>query len=295
MVHALVHAAPALVSTPISAAPSLPARARNFLRSPHLSSVYALAFFLTLAFQPPQLNPYYTPDSIANSAASIAGLYAPNTLVTIYGLNLSNAGSPVSLKNVNGGSLPTTLTGANVRVLVNHIPANLYYISPTQINLLIPPLLAAGPALVEVEVEALTTLHPVTIMLGDTAPALFMLDSSLVLASHGDYSLVTNDSPAHANEEIVLYATGLGVTSPPPIENQVPALPAPLVAKNDFQVWLNGVAVDPASIEYAGAVAGYAGLFQINVSLPANSPSNPEIRVGTSALMSPPNRFLAVQ
>jgi len=256
--------------------------------------VAAVFLLLTLAFQPPQPLPYFTSASIANSAASVAGLYAPNTLVTIYGVNLSNAGNAVSLSNVSNGTLPTSLSGASVRVLVNNILADLYYVSPTQINLLIPPILGPGPASVQVEVEALTN-PPVMIMLGPTAPALFMLDSTFVLAQHGDYSLVDADSPAHANEEIVLYATGLGATSPPPVEDQVPTFAAPLAGQADFQVWINGSPIDPSKIDFVGAVPGYAGLYQINVSLPANVPPNPEIRVGTSALISPPIRLLAVE
>ncbi len=58
---------------------------------------------------------------------------------------------------------------------------------------------------------------------------------------------------------------------------------------------LNGVAVDPSKIDYAGVTPGYAGLFQINLTLPDDAPSNPEIRVGSGGILSVPGRYRFVQ
>ena len=58
---------------------------------------------------------------------------------------------------------------------------------------------------------------------------------------------------------------------------------------------LNGVAIDPARILYAGVVPTFAGLFQINVRLPDITPSNPEVRIGFAGTMSPPARVLPLQ
>ncbi len=242
--------------------------------------------------------PTYTAASIANTAASVAGLYAPNTLVTIYGQYLSTVTRAISAADISGGMLPTSLIGTGVRVLVNQIGADIYYVSAGQVNLLIPTILIAGPATVQLEVDGRAG-PAVTITLGDTAPGFFQLDATTVLATHGDYSLVTADAPAHAGEEIALYATGLGPTIPAAIPNQVPQSAAVLASMSSFQVMLNGVAVDPRNIVYAGAAPGYAGLFQINLIVPAGTPPNPEIRAsvgaGLSQVVSPAGRFLAVQ
>ena len=102
--------------------------------------------------------------------------------------------------------------------------------------------------------------------------------------------------PRSRAEEIVLYATGLRLDHPMPAQyNTLPETAAPLAAGVNFQVVLNGSPVDPRDIQYAGAAPGYAGLYQINVILPTDTPPNPEIRIGTSAQMSPPARFLPVQ
>jgi uncharacterized protein (TIGR03437 family) len=89
--------------------------------------------------------PVYTADSIANSAASIAGYYAPNTFVMIYGKNLAYVTKAITTEDIRGGILPTVLIGTGVRVLMNNIPAVIYYVSPGQVNLLVPTLLTAGP------------------------------------------------------------------------------------------------------------------------------------------------------
>jgi uncharacterized protein (TIGR03437 family) len=242
--------------------------------------------------------PAYTAAGIANTAASVTGLYAPNTLVTIYGENLANVTRAISAADMSGGMLPTSLIGTGVKVFVNQIAADIYYVSPGQVNLLIPTILLAGPATLQLEANGHAG-PAVVITLGETAPGFFQFDATTVLATHGDYSLVTADAPARAGEEIAIYATGLGPTIPAAIPNQVPQGAALLASMSNFRVMLNGVGVDPANVIYAGAVPGYAGLFQINLIVPAGTPSNPEIRAGSgdglSKVLSPPGRFLAVK
>jgi uncharacterized protein (TIGR03437 family) len=53
------------------------------------------------------------------------------------------------------------------------------------------------------------------------------------------------------------------------------------------------------AIPYACGTPGFAGLFQVNLLLPANCPPNPEIQIGFSSAsgdnLSPAQRFLPVQ
>jgi uncharacterized protein (TIGR03437 family) len=200
----------------------------------------------------------------------------------------------ISAEDLSGGTLPIVLIGANVVVLINNIPAYMWYVSPTLVNVLIPANLIAGPATVQLEVDGKYG-PPAAINLSATAPALFQTDATTILATHADNSLVTASSPAEPGELIVLWATGLGPTIPPVIPNQVPEAAAPLAAMSQFQVLVDGAAVDPSLIYYAGATPTCAGLYQINVRLPEDAAANPEIRIAASGTMSPPGRFLAVQ
>jgi uncharacterized protein (TIGR03437 family) len=259
------------------------------------------AFLLAVLALGPQVadtsgsaGPFYTADSIANTASSIAGFYAPNTFVTIYGQGLAYVKRAMTQDDIRAGMLPTVLIGTGVRVLINSIPADIYYVSPTQVNLLIPTLLVAGPAIIQLIVDGLAG-PPISITLDAAAPAMFQLDANTVLATHLDYSLVTAAAPAVAGEEIVLYATGLGPTIPAAIPNQIPEEIAWLASMSSFQIVLNGVPIDPLRIDYAGVTPGYAGLYQINFRLPNDAPQNPEIRVGNGNALSPPVRYLPVQ
>jgi uncharacterized protein (TIGR03437 family) len=238
--------------------------------------------------------PCYTAASIANSAANVAGYYAPNSFLTIYGTNLSYVTKPIGPSDIGSGQLPWVLAGTGVAVLINGIPGYIYYVSPNQVNVLIPLSLIPGPATVQLENRSVYG-PPVVITLGAAAPALFQADSSNVIATHGNGPLVTPDSPAKPGEIVVLYATGLGETSPSPICGTLPEMAAPLSDLSDFRVELNGAPVDPKLIQYAGITPGFAGLFQINLQLPADSPPNPEIRIGFATNLSPAQRYLPVQ
>ncbi len=238
--------------------------------------------------------PCYTAASIANAAANVAGLYSPNSFLTIYGTNLSYVTKPIGPGDISAGQLPWVLTGTEVSVLVGGISAYMYYVSPNQVNVLIPSLLTPGLVTVQLENRSLYG-PPVQITLTAAAPALFQSGPATVIATHGNGPVVTADSPAAPGEVVVLYASGLGETAPEAVCGFLPEMASPLADLTDFQVLLNGTAVDPHLIQYAGQAPGFAGLFQINLQLPANCPPNPEIRIGFGSNLSPAQRFLPVE
>lgn len=243
--------------------------------------------------------PCYTSASIANSAANVAGFYAPNSFLSIYGTNLSYVTGALSAADIGAGELPWAPSGTEVLVLLNNIPGYVYYASPNQINVLVPEILTPGPVTVQVKNRAIYG-PPVQITLAAAAPAMFQQDASNVIATHGNGPLVTPASPAKPGEVVVLYATGLGVTSPEAICGTLPDSAWPLADAGDFVVELNGTPVDRKFVQYAGDAPGFAGLFQINLQLPPDCPPNPEIRIGfgsgtSGSNLSPASRYLPVQ
>jgi uncharacterized protein (TIGR03437 family) len=239
-------------------------------------------------------SPYYTADSIVNSAANISGLYAPNTFVTIYGQDLAFTTRSLTASDVSNGTLPTVLAGTGVHVLINNIPANIYYVSPTQVNILVPTSLIPGPVNLQLVRDAAAG-PAIAMMLGPAAPSLFQSDGTTVLGVHLDNSLITAKAPARAGETVVLYASGLGPTNPAAIPDQIPQKAASVTPITSFTLLINGNAIDPRRILYAGVVPTYAGLFQINVQLPDDAPPDPEIRIGYAGIMSPAGIFLRLQ
>ena len=238
--------------------------------------------------------PVYSGASIVNAADNLVEPLAPNTLATIYGKNLAYATVSLAPNDVSGDVLPTVLPGTGVRVLMGGIPANLYYVSPTQINFLVPPDLLPGATSVQMVIDGLAgPLIP--LQLAAASPALFQLDPQNAVATHADGSVVTSAAPAKPGDVVVLYATGLGQTAPPIGYCELPTTAAALKQAGDFQVVLDGVPLDPPAILYAGVAPGFAGLYQINVVLPLSTGVNPEVRIGLGETLSMPGLRLPVQ
>ncbi len=238
--------------------------------------------------------PNYTAAGIVNGASFSPGL-APNTIISIFGTNLSWYTQALQESDILGGVMPTSM--GNVEVYFEAWQAYIYYVSPKQINILVPSDLLAGTF--QFWVARQGTHGPiVSVTLQDAAPAMFQLSPSAVIASHLDWSVVSSDAPAAAGEVVTLWATGLGNTVPQ-LEDGVLALPYPYLQwisqLNQFTVWIDGVALDPKAIGYAGLAPGFAGLYQVNVRLPDPLPANPEIRLGLGGTMSPPGLILPAQ
>jgi uncharacterized protein (TIGR03437 family) len=228
--------------------------------------------------------PIYTAASIVNAADNQSGTLAANTIATIYGTNLAYSTIGLTANDVRGGVLPIMLGTSETEVFVENYPADLYYVSPTQINFLVPPNLLPRPASVWVVIDGLRgPTIPVTIM--PAAPALFQLDSQTAVATSLNGTVLTESSPAHPGDIVVLYATGLGATMPPAVYGQLPTAAAPLAPGANLQILLDGVAVDQGAILYAGIAPGNAGLYQINLTLPGSTGTNPQIQLmmGTAA------------
>jgi uncharacterized protein (TIGR03437 family) len=238
--------------------------------------------------------PLYSENSVVNPVAAIAGMYAPNSFITIYGERLSYVTRAMSPDDLRAGMLPTVLIGTGVQVLINHIPTNIYYVSPTQVNVLAPVSLATGPATIQLVNNGLAG-PAIDIVLDQVAPAMFQLNGNLVLAAHLDGTVITPEAPARRGEVVVIYATGLGTTVPPAIPNRLPTGAAGIARLAEFAVWLNGEAVPADRILYAGISPPYAGLFQINLRIPEDAPPDPGIRCGFPERMSLPGSVLPLK
>lgn len=235
----------------------------------------------------------YSSASIVNAASNQPGL-APNTFATIYGTGLAYATRALSNDDIHGDILPTTLPGTGLRVVVNGIPANIWYVSPTQVNILIPASLSPGRAEIQLILDAQAG-PTVTVTLAPLAPAIFQLDAKFVIATHLDGSPVTEDDPASPGEFVVFYATGLGPTQPRADYGKIPHQAAQIEQLPDFSVTFDGTRLDSSRIYYAGLTPDFAGLFQVNVRLPDDVADNPEVRMGVGDRISPPDLRLPLR
>jgi uncharacterized protein (TIGR03437 family) len=254
----------------------------------------ALAAILSIAAptalpQLPSTNPSYTAQSIVNSATQTAEALAPNTIATIYGTNL--AFSTVSASGTVGGYLPESLGG--VSVLVGGWLANVFYVSPTQINFLVPYEVTAGMFNIVVARQGIAG-PAVPVQLNSTSPGMFVYNG-FVIATHLNGTLISSASPAAPGEIIVIYVDGLGRVAPDTTQGRIASSAASITAASQLQVLLAGTACPPGNILYAGLAPGFAGLYQVNLIVPPLTPPNPEIRISVGAQISPPGLTLAAQ
>ena len=236
-------------------------------------------------------NPSYTPDSIVNSASFTAGPLAPNTLGTVFGSDLSFT-EETAVPN-SGGSLPKDLAG--VSVFIGSAPAALYYVSPRQINFIVPSNIRPGVRKLWVTRQGIRGPQ-VDITLADASPALFRVDPGFVIATHADGSSITPGAPAHPGEVVVVYATGLGATDPSlPDDGTAPTLPLVIRRAADLRVLLDGMPVEIRNIAYAGVTPRWLGLYQVNLTLPGAAADDPEIRLAIGDAATAPRLRLPLR
>lgn len=231
--------------------------------------------------------PSYASSTVVHAASQESGAYAPNTIITLYGKELAYVTRAIQPDDVRDGTLPTVLPLTGVRVYVDNVPVPLYFVSPEQVNLLVPAGLKPGAHRLHLTLDGRTG-PMVDLLLAPSAPGLFLWQPGWAIAVRLDGSLITNEKPATRGETIVLFATGLGeVAGILPRPGEVARAAAGLVAMDRFAVKLNGVAVPRDHVYYAGVTPRFAGLYQINVRIPENAPADPEIRVVAGEAESP--------
>jgi uncharacterized protein (TIGR03437 family) len=121
--------------------------------------------------------------------------------------------------------------------------------------------------------------NSVTLYTSLTAPGVFTLTNNdgtfppgvgPAAALHADYSLVTAEHPAKAGETLQLYVTGLGAVTPPVADGgAAPSSPLSMVNEIILVDILDQNFVDQqAAVSFAGLAPGFAGLYQINFTVP---------------------------
>ena len=220
--------------------------------------------------------------------------------MSIFGTELARstyalqASDLVSCGAIAGLCLPHELNF--VRVYVQDQPVGMLFVSANQINFVIPDVLIPGPVTVRVATEGGTGGN-VTVTLVPAAPALFPLGNGYLIATSAANQLLTAANPAHAGDTVVIYITGLGMTSPNPAPGEIPTYAGQMIPANlaTLKVTLNGAAVDPTLIKYAGLTPGSAGLYQINLYIPYGTATDPEVEVFAGTAGSQAGLKLPVQ
>ena len=189
--------------------------------------------------------------------ASYSAVLSPNCWVVIAGYNFA----PHSMSAAAGTS-PSTLGG--VSVTVASVPAPLVYVSPNEIDALVP----AQAAIPQNTVVPLVVTSPegnvtYNIRLTRNAPALFTnSDTGQALVFDANFRPIDTIGP---QDTVVLYALGLGPTD----------TSGRLV--DDVEVY---VGERRARVLFAGLAPGMPGIYQLNVTAPSPATDRIYLRSG---------------
>jgi uncharacterized protein (TIGR03437 family) len=195
-----------------------------------------------------------------NSAYGTYSL-APETIASLYGSNLAAAPQWAQSQPlpINLGGVTVTLKDANGGAF----PAPLFYVSPTQVNWLVPKGVASGVATITLTNGSATFTGTATIT--STAPGLYtanMTGQGPAAAQVTNGQTYTNTSQCNSAGNCTLIP--INVTSQPYLILYGTGIRG--AAQSNVSVKIGNI---DAPVTYAGAQAVYAGLDQVNVALPA--------------------------
>jgi uncharacterized protein (TIGR03437 family) len=255
-----------------------------------------------------------TITAVVNGASFQPSGLTSNTWITIFGTNLSSTTRTWNGSDFVNGALPTYLDNTQVLVSLcsttnstcglplqsNGRQAYIEYISPTQINIMIPENVFVWNGVPQIPLGGPVIQFMVYTAQGDSnlffapiqsvASAFFTVAGTYVAARHSDGVLVGQTDlipgvlsrPAKPGEIISLYGTGFGPTTPQLPDYLLVTSAAPLtscpviqslmaycpVSVTFAQPGTNGVTTEETAFEeYAGLVE--SGLYQINVTIPS--------------------------
>lgn len=199
---------------------------------------------------------------------------SPYTWITLVGENFARFSRPWQDRDFVNGRLPIELDGT--RVIVNGEEAYVSYISPKQINALLPPGVRLGTATVEVAAPEGRS-DPIMVDIAPVSPALFPFEfreRTHVAAVHSDGVYAGPAGllgpgvlvrPAQPGGTILVFGTGFGPTSPRPVAGAAATGSLGLI-----EPALAFVGGRQAQVAFAGIVS--PGLFQFNVRIPSDIP-----------------------
>jgi uncharacterized protein (TIGR03437 family) len=213
--------------------------------------------------------PALQPETLANGATYAAGGLVPGSWAQVKGTNLSTRTRIWAASDFTGlgNNLPTNLSGT--QVLVNNLPAAVYYISPTQVSFQVPSGIT-GTASVQVIANGVAS-NTVTAAAATNSPGIFPIilggtNYAAAVFLDGKIAADPSNGPAFRNaapgDAVQLFATGLAPS------------PAGTVVSTIF---LSGVTVTIGTVTIPATASALVavGEFQINFTVPQSFASQP--------------------
>ena len=224
-----------------------------------------------------------SPAAVANAASFLeTTALSPGALFSLFGTNLAR-------QTVLASSLPLPKQMGGAKVKINGVEAPLHFVSPFQINALVPFEVSPGTAEITIAFDGAEG-SSLSVPVNAAGPGIFTrsLDGQGPgIFLHGnDFGLVTESNPAHPGEVILIYGTGLG--------GVVPSVPSGEAAPGDPLANIIGTVTvqiggRDGEVRFAGLAPGFAGLYQLNVRIPPDTAPASDVPVVVNVAGVPSN------
>jgi uncharacterized protein (TIGR03437 family) len=216
--------------------------------------------------------PIVSPGGVVSAASVAVGgplPIAPGEFISIFGSNFTAAGA-------SGAATPAyPVKLVNVQAMLGGEAMPLQVAAGTQINAVVPydaPVGSTQQVMVQWNGVSQSALEPVVIAAAQ--PSIFTQNQTgsgagailTVNATTGAVSLNSPSAPASAGDVLEVYCTGLGAVDPPVPAGQAAPLDKVSQTVNTVTATLGG---QTAMVQFTGLAPGYAGLYQVNVMVPA--------------------------
>jgi uncharacterized protein (TIGR03437 family) len=208
---------------------------------------------------------------------------APGGFISIFG-------SRFTTQTAGATQIPLERELAGVRVKIGDIDAPLHFVSPGQINAVLPVEFEPG-ANVSVVVSSNGVLTaPQSYLVAPAMPGIFINDAGVpairrFVAAGEPSQPVTPSNPARIGDVLEIFATGLGETDPPVASGD--ALATGSQALTPVSLEIGGIGVP---VLYQGLAPGFVGLYQVNVQVTDNVPTGTgQIRIIQNGIVGNPD------
>lgn len=229
-----------------------------------------------------------SPGGIVNAASLVSGApVAPGEFISIFGSNLASS-------TTSSPSYPYSTSLAGTRVLLSGQPLPLEFVSAGQINALVPYGTATA-GLQDLMVEQNGTYSfAESLVVATSSPAVFTQNQSgqgagviVVVKPDGTQFEASASQPATAADALVIYCSGLGPVMPTVADGAAASFSPLSNTSSPVTVTIGAQTVTPF---FAGLAPGFAGLYQVNVIVPAGVSTGAAVSVvlSTSGFSSPP-------
>jgi uncharacterized protein (TIGR03437 family) len=207
-----------------------------------------------------------------NGASFVAGrALAPGVIASVFAQGYQFAGE-TRVFNELPNPLPMPRSLLDTEIQIQGLTAPLFFVSPGQINFLMPmnaPVSGAAELLV-VRSSTGQVLGAGTVQMNEASPALFTTTSTgsgQVAAINEDGTVNAGTNPASRGTVIALYGTGQGALAGAPLDGE-PAQGL-IQTPEKPRVLINNVPIPEEDVLFSGLAPTFVGVWQINVRIPA--------------------------